>query len=115
MWKDWYVYGTIALVLVGFIIYYVSKAKKGARRDQLFGCTFMSGAFFICFGGILYTCTSSINWDGEHTEEGVSGFKPITTKTNYLGGKKDGIYQSFYKSNGRKEEKRRGSIIRAKK
>lgn len=66
--KDWYVYGPLIILLLGLVLLAVVKAKKGTRKGTAFGCLFFVGTFGITFGGIIYSCTSSIMWDGEHIE-----------------------------------------------
>ena len=99
--KDWYVYGPIIIFVVGLTLYCVLRAKKGDRKDQLFGCSFMAGSFLLVFGGIVVTCTSGILWDGEHTNEKSD----YVEKFNIVDEKKHGLYESRYKSNNTLKQK----------
>jgi len=99
--KDWYVYGPIIIFVVGLTLYCVLRAKKGDRKDQLFGCSFMAGSFLLVFGGIVVTCTSGILWDGEHTNEESD----YVEKFNIVDEKKHGLYESRHKSNNTLKQK----------
>jgi antitoxin component YwqK of YwqJK toxin-antitoxin module len=99
--KDWYVYGPIIILLLGLVLFAVAKAKKGERKGTVFGCLFFVGTFGITFGGIIYSCTSSIMWDGEHTKSR----RDFTERLNYVDEQKHGLYESWYTATKTLKEK----------
>lgn len=105
--KSWYIWGPVILAILVWLFIAVKKAEKGQKKDTALGCLVMlplMGGLPLMF---LYLCTSEIKWDGERTEERYSEGEYIIEKFNYLDGEKDGIYESWYKSNKQPKEKGR--------